>query len=176
MSHSVLTPNVYYTYCTPSRCTGCTELIPHLARPYSLSLSLSLIRVFVFSSLTVANLGSHSTIGPGSKRLLGCASHSNLFFQQVPNILIFPPIATILAPPRYPSQNTGRKRRKKIKLKWNARSACSVCICTDDTILGPSIIFLFRIIPSLLFGRYSSPLYGVLRTSIFPLYKKKTAP
>lgn len=172
MSHSVLTPNVYYTYCTPSRCTGCTELIPHLARPY----------VFVFSSLTVANLGSHSTIGPGSKRLLGCASHSNSFFQQVPNILIFSPNRDHSGPAQIPITKHGKKKKKKknqIQLKWNwneIEMKCSICLFSvhlhlwHDTwainyfpISNNPESFIWSI----------SPLYGVLRTSIFPLYKKK---
>lgn len=107
------------------RCTGCTELIPHIADPYTL------IGFFVFSTpLTVANLLSNSTIGPDLKRLIRCASHSN-YFSTGPQQINIPPIASILAPPRYPSPKHGKEKKDKIKI-------ISWCVSVrDDTILRP---------------------------------------
>lgn len=59
-----------------------------------------------------------------------------------------PPIATILlAPPRYPSQNTPEEKKKREK-KIEGSAICSsvMQICTNDTILRPH-----QQIPSLLF-------------------------
>lgn len=108
------------------RCTGCTELIPHIAHPYAL------IGFFVFSTpLHSPDSGKsvNSTIGPDSKRLLS-ASHSN-YFSTGPQQINIPPIASILAPPRYPSPKHGKEKKDKIPtISW--------CVSAqDDTVLRP---------------------------------------
>lgn len=83
------------------RCTGCTELIPHIAHPYAL------IGFFVFSTpLHSPDSGKsvNSTIGPDSKRLLS-ASHSN-YFSTGPQQINIPPNRINSGPAQIPITKT----------------------------------------------------------------------
>ncbi|KOS43644.1 hypothetical protein ACN38_g5453 [Penicillium nordicum] len=107
MSHSVLTPGVYYTYCTVVQVARSSSHTLHI---HTLSLG-SLSSPLPSTPLTVANL---STRPLAPTRRGSSVQVTPIIFQQVRNRLISPPIASILAPPRYPSPKHGKEKKDKI--------------------------------------------------------------